>query len=224
MTRERDEWTKRDERQKEIGAWAIRCFGAEEALSLPQRGLRLLEEAIECFQACGGDPAQAHKYVDFVFQRDKDPIARELGGVAVCVLALAEAAGLSAEACELDEVVRVLSKPPEHFAARNAAKNAAGFRAAKPKKLTELFVIPVVDTDNYNASTWAKTHCDHYGFDYDQTRCRTDGVVYAWPLNGDTEADYQALRDELRADHITYQTIHVDFDEWVGIPPEARTP
>lgn len=119
----------RDDRQKQISAWTKQAFGIAEATSLPQRGLRLLEESIEAYQACGGDVAMAHKLVDFVFGRPSGEVGQELGGVQVCVLALAAAAGLSAEGEERREVERVLAKPVEHFAERNAAKNAAGFRA-----------------------------------------------------------------------------------------------
>jgi NTP pyrophosphatase (non-canonical NTP hydrolase) len=118
----------RDQRQAMIASWAEMAFGREEATGIPQRGLRLLEEAIEVFQACGGDEAKAHKLVSFVFGRDKGQIGQELGGVAVCVLALAAAAGLSADQEEAREINRVLGKPISEFTARNAAKNAAGFK------------------------------------------------------------------------------------------------
>jgi len=118
----------RDLRQKMIVEWAIAAFGREEATGLPQRGLRLLEEAIEAFQAAGGDEAIAHKLVSFVFARPAGTVGQELGGVAVTVLALAAAAGLSADEEECREVHRVLNKPLREFSDRNASKNAAGFK------------------------------------------------------------------------------------------------
>lgn len=118
----------RDQRQQMITTWAQAAFGHEEATGIAQRGVRLLEEAVEAFQACGGDEAIAHKLVKYVFDRPPGQIGQELGGVAVTVLALAAAAGLSADEEECREVHRVLSKPLREFAARNAAKNAAGFK------------------------------------------------------------------------------------------------
>lgn len=118
----------RDQRQEMIARWAQSAFGREEATGLPQRGLRLLEEAIEAFQACGGDEAIAHKLVAFVFARPPGTVGQELGGVAVTVLALAAAAGLSADEEECREIHRVLSKPLREFTERNANKNAAGFK------------------------------------------------------------------------------------------------
>jgi NTP pyrophosphatase (non-canonical NTP hydrolase) len=121
-------------RQAAISLWARACFGDEEALSVPQRGLRLLEEAIEAAQAAGVDAETAKHLVDFVYSRPVGEVAQELGGVAVCVLALAEAAGVDAETEECREIDRVIAIDPDHFAARNAAKNAAGFHFKVPPR------------------------------------------------------------------------------------------
>jgi hypothetical protein len=112
----------RDRRQAMILAWAELAFGHEEATGLPQRGLRLLEEAIEVFQACGGSVEIAHELVTVMFGHPCGTIGQELGGVAVSLLALAAASGLSADVEECREVHRVLSKPVEEFSQRNAAK------------------------------------------------------------------------------------------------------
>lgn len=124
----------RDQRQGMIADWAELAFGREEATGLPQRGIRLLEEAIEAFQAAGGDEMIAHKLVAYVFARPPGAIGQELGGVAVTVLALAAAAGLSADEEECREIHRVLSKPLREFSERNANKNAAGFRIVSSPK------------------------------------------------------------------------------------------
>jgi NTP pyrophosphatase (non-canonical NTP hydrolase) len=121
----------RDDRQAAIFAWAKSAFSIPEATSLPQRGLRLLEESIEAFQACGGDEGSAQRLVSFVFSRPPGQLGQELGGVGVTVLALAAAAGMSADTEEMREVVRVLSKPIGEFTQRNKAKNKAGFLLAK---------------------------------------------------------------------------------------------
>lgn len=121
----------RDERQAQILAWAKECFGEAEATNLTQRGLRLLEEATEAYQAVGGDAEMAHKLVDYVFGRPVGEVKQELGGVAITTLCLAAAAGLSADEAEREEVERVLSKPRVFYAARNALKNAAGLKAVK---------------------------------------------------------------------------------------------
>jgi hypothetical protein len=112
----------RDRRQAMVMAWAELAFGREEATGLPQRGLRLLEEAIEVFQACGGAVEIAHELVTAMFGRPCGTIGQELGGVAVSLLALAAASGLSADMEECRELHRVLSKPVEEFSRRNATK------------------------------------------------------------------------------------------------------
>lgn len=120
----------RAERQKGVSDWAIDAFGPEEALSVPHRGLRMLEEADEGAQAAGVTLEMAHKMVDYVWSRPVGNLGQELGGIGVTVLALAQAAGYDADAEEVREVERVLSKPREHFTQRNKVKNEAGFRIA----------------------------------------------------------------------------------------------
>lgn len=114
-------------RQTIVAEWCERCFGAGHASSLPQRGIRLLEEAVEAYQSAGGDRDSAHRLIDFIFERPSGQLGQELGGVAVTLLALAAAAGLSADEEEVREITRVLSKDANHFRKRNEAKNAAGF-------------------------------------------------------------------------------------------------
>ena len=127
----------RDNRQATVSAWCAAAFGDEHAHSIAQRALRLVEEAIEAGQAAGVDRAMVHKLVDFIYDRMPGELKQELGGVGVTLLALAAAAHVSADEAELTEVLRVLSKPLEHFTARNAAKNAAGFQIALPAVLPE---------------------------------------------------------------------------------------
>jgi len=143
----------RDQRQQLIASWAEKAFGHEESTGLPQRGIRLLEEAIEAFQACGGDEAIAHKLVAFVFARPPGTIGQELGGVAVTVLALAAAAGLSADEEEAREVHRVLNKPVREFTERNASKNAAGFKMVRGPLWAECH--EPVHEDNFSACGWS---------------------------------------------------------------------
>jgi NTP pyrophosphatase (non-canonical NTP hydrolase) len=117
----------RDRRQAETHAWCVAAFGDHDARSIPQRGLRLMEEAIETAQACGCDPAMLHRLIDHVYAKPVDELHKELGGLGVTLLGLAEAAGMSADEAERREIARVMGKPLSHFAARNAAKTAAGF-------------------------------------------------------------------------------------------------
>lgn len=119
----------RDNRQLRVSGWVERAFGRDQRISIPHRGVRMLEEAIEAYQATGASIQMAHKLVDYVFSRPAGDLAQELGGIGVTVLALAEAAGLSADECEVCEIRRVTSKPIAEFTERNQAKNDAGFRA-----------------------------------------------------------------------------------------------
>lgn len=114
-------------RQRAVHEWCIAAFGDNHARSIRQRGIRLVEEAIETGQACGCDPEMVHRLIDHIYAKPKGELFQELGGVGVTMLALSEAAKIDADLAERTEIARVLSKPLEHFTARNAAKNAAGF-------------------------------------------------------------------------------------------------
>lgn len=117
----------REERQLIVGNWAVREFGHIEANSRPQRGLRLLEEAVELFQVCNGSKEIAHKLVDYVFSRPSGNVLQEIGGVSVTLLALGSAIGVDVDTQEFNEIVRILAKPQGHFTQRNKEKNDAGF-------------------------------------------------------------------------------------------------
>ena len=117
----------RDERQAAVAAWVAAAFVINQVNDVHQTAVRLLEEAIELYQAAGGHPDMAMDLVDYIFHRPVGELKRELGGLGITLLAMAEAAGVSADECEKAEFARVLSKPLEHFKKRNEEKNAAGF-------------------------------------------------------------------------------------------------
>lgn len=118
-------------RQRRVNEWAVDAFGVGQAINPKQRALRLLEEAVEAYQAVGGDKVIAHLTVDIMFERPVGNPVQELGGVGVTLLALAASLGVSADQEEAREIARIFSKPIEHWTARNAAKNAAGLDATK---------------------------------------------------------------------------------------------
>lgn len=116
----------RKDRQEVVIRWCRQAFGAD---SVKQRAMRLLEEAIEAAQAAGVEEPQALRVLTYVYGRPVGELGQELGGVGVTLLALAATAGLDADMEERKEIDRVLSKPIEHFRARNEAKNAVGLKA-----------------------------------------------------------------------------------------------
>lgn len=119
----------RDERQAKIGQWVQECFGPDQASSIEQRALRLMEEVVELAQVSNCNKQQLHHLIEYVYRRESGNQAQEIGGVALCLMAYGAAAELSIDACELQELNRVLSKSPEVFNVRNSEKNAAGLEA-----------------------------------------------------------------------------------------------
>jgi hypothetical protein len=117
----------RDARQDRVARWCTETFGIDSFADRTKRALRLLEEALELYQAEGGDVAQATALADRVFSRPSGDPALEAGGVGVTLLSYCASAGLRAGDCEAAEIARVLSRPVEVARARYQAKVAAGF-------------------------------------------------------------------------------------------------
>lgn len=117
------EW--RDQRQSLVGNWCLLAFGPD-CGSVPHRGLRMLEEALETGQVAGVTKEKAMACLEYVYSRPVGDLKQELGGLGVTVLALAHAAHISADMAERDEVLRVLSKPLEHFKHRDRLKIEQG--------------------------------------------------------------------------------------------------
>jgi hypothetical protein len=121
--------------------WMQLAFGNQQLTSVEHRALRFTEEAIEAAQAAGLDRAVVHRLVDFMYDRAPGLLVQEIGGCWVTLLGLAHAHQANIyhtaphDPIGLDpyaerEVLRVLAKDPKEFTARNAAKDAAGFRAS----------------------------------------------------------------------------------------------
>jgi NTP pyrophosphatase (non-canonical NTP hydrolase) len=106
--------------------WCSRTFGDAVATDPLERAARLIEEAIELVQACGLPADRVADIARHVYSKPVGEVAQEVGGVGVTLLALADVFGVSAELEERREVLRVLSKDPAHFRARQDAKAAAG--------------------------------------------------------------------------------------------------
>ncbi len=120
----------RDGRQQRVFDWATAAFGAAQSHSIQQRCVRFIEEAIETCQAGGLDKQKIHELVDFVYARPVGELPKEIGAVGIVLMALAAAAGVSADEQERIEFERIMAKPVEYYTARNATKNAAGFLVA----------------------------------------------------------------------------------------------
>lgn len=116
----------RDERQARVRQWAVDTFGPQTANDPGERIRRFAEEAVELVQAAGLPKQALLDLVNYVYSRPAGEPEQEVGGVSFTLLAYCEHQGFSAEELEQREVERVLSKPREHFRARQDAKAAAG--------------------------------------------------------------------------------------------------
>ena len=96
------------------------------AASMPERGMRLLEEALETAQAAGLGRSTAMGLVERVYSRPVGDLRMEAGAVGVTLLALAAASGFSADGAEQGETARVMAIPKDEMRRRRAHKVAQG--------------------------------------------------------------------------------------------------
>jgi NTP pyrophosphatase (non-canonical NTP hydrolase) len=108
--------------------WARRSFGEEQMHNFGLRSLRCAEEAVELAQAHEVPREMMHLLIDKVYDKAPGDPVQELGGVALTAVLMAGVYGLDLEKFFEQELRRVLSKSPEHFAKRNADKEAMGLK------------------------------------------------------------------------------------------------
>ena len=112
-------------RQGFILRWVKDTFG-DRALNPKERGARLVEEALELGQACGLEYPEVGAIVDRVFSRPSGTLKQEIGGVQICLEALAEYYGIEVDDCTNDEFYRIMRLPPDYFEKKYADKESAG--------------------------------------------------------------------------------------------------
>lgn len=106
--------------------WGVRSFGWQHMQDDKVRALRFAEEAIELVQSIGLDKDHVHKLVDVVYSRPHGDVHQEMGGCMVTLAVLGRVFGMSVDEAMYREMLRVLSKSPEHFAKRNEEKMQLG--------------------------------------------------------------------------------------------------
>ncbi len=108
--------------------WAKRSFGEEQMTNGALRSLRCAEEAVELAQSWEVPRDMMHLLIDEVYDKKPGDPVQELGGVALTATLMAGVYGLDLDAFLEKELRRVLAKSPEHFAQRNADKEAMGLK------------------------------------------------------------------------------------------------
>lgn len=93
--------------QRAVGFWVQACFGVEVAADKKERAFRFLEEANELAQAMGVTRADAHSLVDYTWNRPAGEAPQEVGGCAITLAALCEAADIDLGKQGVNELDRV---------------------------------------------------------------------------------------------------------------------
>lgn len=95
--------------QKRVKAWMLACFGETISADKSERNFRFLEEALELVQATGCTAEEAHRLVDYVYDRPVGEPFQEVGGVMVTLAALCQANKLDMHDAGEVELQRILS-------------------------------------------------------------------------------------------------------------------
>jgi NTP pyrophosphatase (non-canonical NTP hydrolase) len=80
--------------QERVIKWVIDCFGAEYAVNIKERALRLLEEVVELGQSLGVTKEDVIKMAVHTYGRPVGDTEQEFGGVMVTLAALAASASV----------------------------------------------------------------------------------------------------------------------------------
>jgi hypothetical protein len=105
--------------------WVRSTFG-EKTCNVEERVLRFLEEAIELAQA---EDIPIHRIIqlaEYVYGKQKGDFSQEVGGIGITLLAYCELRGISSDAEELREWLRISTLDPDHFRQRQNVKAGAG--------------------------------------------------------------------------------------------------
>lgn len=113
--------------------WGVRSFGEEHMRDAKVRALRAAEEAVEVAQSVGVPRDMLHRQVDATYDREPGTTPEEIGGALMTLAVMAYSLGHDPVELFNKELHRVLSKSPEHFAARNREKLQLGLRGDSGK-------------------------------------------------------------------------------------------
>jgi hypothetical protein len=106
-------------------AWAVETFGPV-AADPAERGLRLLEEAMELAQCLGVSGAQADALALRVWGRDPGLLHQEFAQVLLCLEAAAAASRVDLDAVAEKEFARIQKLPASHHRRRHEVKKRGG--------------------------------------------------------------------------------------------------
>lgn len=99
--------TKDESFQDRAAEWAVECFGKERLQDPDVRNFHFLEEAGELVQANGMTREDAHRVIDYVFDRPSGELKQEVGGVMGTLAAFCIAKGINMHVCAEVELERV---------------------------------------------------------------------------------------------------------------------
>jgi len=121
--------------QSRVTAWVCSTFGKEVAMNVPERALRIAEEAIELAQACGLEATVLHRLVDYVFSRPVGEAEQEVAGCMVTLYSVASALGVDADTAFETELARIQRPEIVERCQRRQAEKRAAMLGCAPNRM-----------------------------------------------------------------------------------------
>ena len=87
--------------------WLHKTMPKENVSSLPERALRVFEEAAELCQAAGVDKSLLMRQTEYTYARPVGTVPQEIAGVLTTILGAASCAGIQAEDALMKELTRL---------------------------------------------------------------------------------------------------------------------
>lgn len=92
--------------QNQVDKWMVTCFGPHVSKDRYIRCCRFFEEAAELVQAGGMSREDAHKLVDYTYDRPVGEVGQEVGGVMVTLAAFCNAFEIELGKASTTELIR----------------------------------------------------------------------------------------------------------------------
>lgn len=143
-------WSESRPHQYLVTAWVRKVFTEKEATDVPERALRLAEEALELAQAVGVDAATLHRLVDYVMSRPAGKPAQEVAGTMVTLYAVAGAMGVDADSEFEKELVRIQTPEVIERCQRRQHEKRAAINPAQRKLVSSNLLLQPKKRKSWN--------------------------------------------------------------------------
>lgn len=93
--------------EESVNEWFVECFGEEGAANKQERVQRFVEDAMKTARLFGCSAAEAHKLVDYAFNKPAGEAKQEIGGTYLMLIQLGSSVGITPREAGFEELKRI---------------------------------------------------------------------------------------------------------------------